>query len=121
VVLTSVPAPKKQPEIPTKKEPTADDLVKIIEKKFKEHGFSRIKVSLGKHDKIIVAGRVKDNDQKNEVIQLAKSASSAAAVDFSKLRIIKRVSPRPRKKPPAPRPTPAVPDIPRKPLPPKLD
>jgi serine/threonine protein kinase len=121
VILASVPPPKKQPEISTKKETTPDDLIKIIEKKFKEHGFSRIKVSLGKHDKIIVSGRVKNVDQKNEIIQLAKSSSSLDSIDFSKLRIIERVSPRPIKKPSAPIQTPKVPDLPRKPLPPKLD
>jgi serine/threonine protein kinase len=122
-VIASLPQPPQQPAIFPPKEPSPEDVVRRIEKKLKEHGFSHLKVSLDRHGKIIVSGRVKSVDQKKEIIKLAKSASSSAPLDFGRLTVYEKVSSRPVRKtrPLARQPAPVVPELPRKPLPPKLD
>jgi serine/threonine protein kinase len=122
-VMASLPTPPQRPAISPAKEPTPEDVVRVIEKKLQEHGFSHLKVGVDQHDKIIISGRVKSADQKKEIIKLAQAASPSAPMDFGKLTVYEKVSARPARKPrpPARQPVPVVPELPRKPLPPKLD
>jgi serine/threonine protein kinase len=123
VVTASLPATHKEPAKAAAPEPTPAELVKAIAKDLKEHGFTRIKVGLDKKGGIQVSGRVKDRDQREEIIHLAKAAAASTTVDFKRLTIIVKATPKPARKSRAPvrHQAPAVPDLPRKPLPPKLD
>jgi preprotein translocase subunit SecD len=123
VVTASLPATHKEPAKVAAPKPTPKELVKTIAKDLKEHGFTRIKVGLDKKGGIQVSGRVKDRDQREEIIRLAKAAAASTTVDFKRLTIIVKATPKPARKSRAPvrHQAPAVPDLPRKPLPPKLD
>jgi hypothetical protein len=123
VITASRPTTSKEPAKAAAQKPTPGELVQTIAEDLKDHGFTRIRVVLDKQGRIRVYGKVKDRDQREEIIRLAKTAAASMPVDFKRLTIIEKAAPRPvRKQQPAARPpAPAVPELPRKPLPPKLD
>ena len=81
---------------------------------------------------VVISGNVKKHGQKNKIIQIVNSMGLSMPADYSNLKVMKGVVAKTvkQKRPEAPStprqileaaPKPALPEAPRKPLPPRLD
>lgn len=127
--------PPKELVVPLKKEKIPAEYLRPIKAKLSENGFPGIHTWLDEQGRLVIAGQVKSNAQKDEIISMVKSSGFPGGMDFDQLTVVKRVVEKPARKrvvresresrevqeSPAP-PTPAPPVVtPMRPLGPKLD
>ena len=130
--IAALPPPEKKVEIPEIKEPKSVDLQKTIKDSLAANGFPNMRVLVDEKKRVFISGQVKNMVQQNKVISIVNSMGLSMPADYSNLKVMKEVVAETVKKrrPEAPStphqileasPKPAPPEVPRKPLPPRLD
>jgi hypothetical protein len=130
--LAALPPPDEKAETPQAKGPKPDELRKAIIDNLAAHGFSDLEVQMDEGKGVMISGNVKNASQKNKIIQTINAMGLAVPTDYSKLKVKKEaVAKTVKHKRPEPpsttrqileaAPKPALPETPRKPLPPRLD
>jgi len=118
---------EKKSDIPPAREPKPPNPAETLKKKFKEQGFSGIKVVLDAENRVVISGRVKAVDQRNRILQIVNDAKLTVPVDYKNLTVMKEVAAKPVKKVGTKEAAPKTPEKPKaperagKPLPPRLD
>ncbi len=114
-------APPPKPDIPNPKEKDPAEFVEVIKGKLKEQGFGEITVSLDAKKRLLVSGQVQSKGQRDKVIRLVKDSGFPGAVDYARVTVARRVSPKPTRRTVVREETAPVIEAPLKPLGPKLD
>lgn len=130
--LAALPPLEKKAETPPAKGPTPYELRKAIKDSLAAQGFSEVGVQVEEGKGVVISGNVKNASQKNKIIQTINAMGLAVPTDYGKLKVMKEAvaTTVKKKRPEAPSttrqileaaPKPAVPEAPRKPLPPRID
>jgi hypothetical protein len=130
--LAALLPPEKKAETPKAKGPQPDELRKAIKDSLGAQGFSDVEVQVDEGKGVVISGNVKNAGQKTKITQIIDAMGLTVPTDYSRLKVVKEAVAKTvkRKRPeaastthetPEAAPKPALPEAPRKPLPPRID